>query len=65
MKLEIEGAPFIDRTSWMGKAIELSGAKTWCSLMFRGSVALAFILLYLGGLANMIWGDPMTSPSPV
>lgn len=56
MKVEIENAPIVDRKSWVGQAIEMTGAKTWCSLLVRGSIILSLVILYLSGLVFMFSG---------
>lgn len=46
MEVQIESPPKIERDSWLGKIIALSGAKTWCSLVIRGIIALKLLALY-------------------
>jgi len=46
MEIKVENIPVIDRDSWVGKLIEATGAKTWCSLLIRGSIALSLLILY-------------------
>lgn len=63
MQLDIEGAPSIDRNSWVGKIIQFSGAKTWCSLVVRGIIALKLLALYGLGwhLLSLVGDNVLTS----
>ena len=49
MQLEIENAPKIQRNSWVGQLIQLTGAKTWCSLIVRVAVVIKLLSLWVLG----------------
>ena len=63
MEVQIESPPKIERDSWVGKIIQFSGAKTWCSLVVRGIVALKLLALYGLGwhLLSLIGDNVLTS----
>ena len=54
MKIELDDAPIVARTSWVGKVIGFTGAKTWCSLLVRGAVALMLVAIYVSGLFHLV-----------
>lgn len=54
MKIELDDAPIVERDSWVGRIIEFSGAKTWCSLLVRGTIILSFVVLYISGLVHFL-----------
>ena len=65
MQLEFEGMPVVDQDSWVGRAIKLTGAKTWCSLLVRGAGMLVPISLYFFGLNFLMSGADLSDSPPL
>ena len=52
MEIKVENTPSIDRKSWIGVIVDVTGTKTWCSLAIRGTTLATFVLLYITGLIH-------------
>jgi hypothetical protein len=65
MQLELEGMPAIDQNSWVGRAIKLTGAKTWCSLLVRGAGMIVPVSLYFFGLSFLMSGADLSDSPPL